>query len=124
MSRWPVGWRPEKIIGRLMWIGGTEIMASIGEKQAIRLYKSEWWKGLSARQIVKFQLFVDELCMPWSEYHSAVEDALGRDVYTQEFGSSGVGQLQAEFRGDASAPTLQEIIELLPADKRIVVRAD
>jgi hypothetical protein len=95
-------------------------MASIGEKQAIRLYKSEWWKGLSARQIVKFQLFVDELCMPFGEFHSAVGDALGRDVYTHEFGSSGVGQLQ----GDASAPTLQEIIELLPPDKRIVVQSD
>jgi hypothetical protein len=78
-------------------------MASIGEAQAIILYKSEWWKGLSARQIVKFQLFVDELCMPFGEFHSAVGDALGRDVYTHEFGSSGVGQLQAEFRGDASA---------------------
>jgi hypothetical protein len=99
-------------------------MASIGEKQAIRLYKSKWWKGLSAREIVNVQLFVDELCMPWREYTSAVEDALGRDVYTHEFGTSGVGQLQAEFRGDASAPTLQEIIEMLPADKRIVVRAD
>jgi hypothetical protein len=99
-------------------------MASIGEAQAIRLYKSEWWKGLSARQIVDVQLFVEELCMPFGEFHSAVEDALGRDVYTHEFGTSGVGQLQAEFRGDASAPTLQEIIEMLPADKRIVVRAD
>jgi hypothetical protein len=124
MRHWRDGCPPEKIIGRLMWIGGAKIMASIGEAQAIILYKSEWWKGLSARQIVKFQLFVDELCMPWSEYHSAVEDALGRDVYTQEFGTNGVGQLQAEFRGDASAPTLQEIIELLPPDKRIVVQSD
>jgi hypothetical protein len=97
-------------------------MASIGGDRAIKLAESGWWKGLNARQIVGVQLFVDELCMPFREYHSAVQKALGREVYTHEFGSKGIGQLQAEFRGDASAPTLQEIIDMLPSDKRSIMR--
>lgn len=91
---------------------------SIGRDKAIRLYKSEWWKGLTAREIVAFQLFTEELCMPFGEFHGAAEKTLGRSVWTHEFAGD---DLVREFLGEKSAPTMQEILELIPAEKRIVV---
>lgn len=93
---------------------------SIGRKQAIRLAESGWWKGKSAREIAGFQLFVAELCMPFGEFQRAVEEALGRPVWTHEFGLNIEG-IRAEFLGERPAPTLEEIISMIPAEKRIVV---
>lgn len=91
------------------------------EDQAIALYESEWWTGRQAREIVQFQLFTDLLCMPFDAFHSAVEEALGRPVWTHEFGSLGVEGLKKEFLGEKDAPSLQEIMDIMPADKRVIV---
>lgn len=53
--------------------------------EAIEKAKTEWWKGLPAKEIVAFQLFEPRLCMPWALFHDAVEKALERPVYTHEF---------------------------------------
>jgi hypothetical protein len=90
------------------------------KKKAIALYESGWWRDLDARSIVKFQLFEELLCMPFDEFHKAIEEALGRPVWTHEFGRNWEG-LQKEFLGEAGRPTLQEIIEMIPAEKRIIV---
>ncbi len=95
---------------------------SISRDRAIALYDSGWWRGMPARKIVNVQLFIEELCMPFDEYHKAVEDALGRPVWTHEFGTKGADRLKAEFLDEKPAPTMQEIIDMIPADKRIVIR--
>lgn len=52
--------------------------------------------------------------------HGAVEEALGRPVWTHEFGTNFDGIVQ-ELLGEKDAPTLQEIMDLIPAEKRIIV---
>jgi hypothetical protein len=91
-------------------------------EQALALIETKWWEGKTARQIVTFQLFEERLCMPFDLFHKSVEEALGRPVFTHEFGLNHEG-LQKEFLGEKAAPTLQQIIEMIPEAKRIIVIA-
>lgn len=99
----------------------TYQMLELSKDKATELCDSGWWGGLSARQIAGFQLFADRLCMPFSVFHEAVEEVLFRSVWTHEFGLNPDG-LRMEFLGHKSAPTMDEIMELIPAEKRIIVR--
>lgn len=94
--------------------------AGITKEQAIELANSNWWLNLSARDIVMFQLFEPLLCMPFDVFHEAIEKALGRPVWTHEFGLNYEG-LKKEFLGKADPPTMEEIINLIPKEKRIIV---
>ena len=93
---------------------------SIGKENAIKLAKSKWWVGLGCREIFRVGMFTQELCLPFDVLHKAVEDSLGRPVWTHEFGLNFDGICQ-EFLGERDAPTMQEIIDLIPAEKRIIV---
>jgi len=93
---------------------------SIGEEAAIKLAGSKWWEGLGPREIAEFQLNTAELCMPFDLFHKAVEEAIGRPVYTHEFGVNYDG-LVAEFYGDQPAPTFDQILAMIPVDKRVLV---
>jgi len=93
---------------------------SIGKENAILLAKTEWWETRAPREIVGFQLFVDELCMPFDKFHEAVEAAIGRPVWTHEFGVNVEG-LKGEFLGKKPAPTIDEIMGLIPEEKRIPI---
>jgi len=93
---------------------------SIGKEKAIALAESNWWEGKTPREIAMFQMFTAELCMPFGEFHKAMEAALGRPVYTHEFGLDWDG-LAKELRGEREAPTFIEIVELIPSDKRIII---
>lgn len=89
------------------------------EQQAIAVFDSECWREWTPEQRVRFQLFEDRLCMPFSEYHKAIEEVLGRPVWTHEFAS--IDGLRKEFLGERAAPTMQEILDLIPEEKRIVI---
>lgn len=89
------------------------------KEQAIQLADSKWWEGVSDHDIVMFQLFEEKLCMPFGRFHEAVEKALGRSVWTHEFAFDGLKQ---EFLGDKPAPTWDEIVNLIPEEKRIIVQ--
>ena len=54
-------------------------------RQAIRMAQSNWWTGMSPRDIAMFQLHEPLLCMPFEVFHDAVEKALGRSVWRHEF---------------------------------------
>ena len=88
-------------------------------EQAIALAESGWWKNRTAREIVTFQLFTPLLCMDFGDFQQAVEEALGRSVWTHEFAKP--ENLQTEFLGARKAPTFQEIMEQIPAEKRLFV---
>lgn len=64
---------------------------------AIALGNSNWWDCESAKGIVDFQLYEDRLCMPFDEFHKALEKALGRPVWTHEFADQ--KGLQDEYEG-------------------------
>ncbi len=89
------------------------------KEEAIGLYNSGWWVGLPAIDVAKFQLHQRLLCVPFDVYQHAVEKAMGRSVYTHEFAHP--DGLRAELNGGES-PTWQEILDLLPANKRTVVK--
>ena len=65
---------------------------------------------------------MDELCCPFDVFREAVEKSLGRPVFTHEFGLNYDG-IVAEFLGEGEPPTLDEIIAMIPEDKRIVIIA-
>jgi hypothetical protein len=92
------------------------------EEQAKSLFNSSWWKDRTPEDLVSFQLFEDRLCMPFSEFHKAIEKCLGRPVWTHEFaGKVGQDRLQKEFLKETPAPTFEEICNLIPEEKRIVL---
>lgn len=92
---------------------------TIGKENAIKLYESNWWKGLTHREIAGFQLFTTELCCPFDVFHEAVEKSLGRPVYTHEFGLNYKG-ICSEFLGESESPTLEQILSLIPDEKLVV----
>lgn len=92
--------------------------------EAKAIFDSGEWKDWTDEEIVKVQLFQDRLCVPWAKFHAAVGKVLGRPVYTHEFaGDTGQQRLIDEYLGKRPAPTLEEIVGLLPKDKVILVSA-
>jgi hypothetical protein len=89
-------------------------------QEAIALYDSKFWETMPYADKAKFQLFEDRLCMPFAIYHEAVEKTLGRPVLTHELGLARE-RLQKELLGDTSTPSLQQLLELIAADKRIIL---
>ena len=89
------------------------------EEQAIALYDSGWYKDRTDEDLVSFQLFEPKLCMPFGEFHRAIESVLGRPVWTHEFAK--VEALRKEFLKEKPAPTFEEIVNLIPEEKRIII---
>jgi len=90
------------------------------EEQAVRLYESRFWELMGYTERAYFQLHVDRLCMPFGVFHEAAEKALGRSVWTHEFGLNRQGLID-ELNGDRPAPSLADIVDMIPADKRLVL---
>lgn len=97
------------------------MVQSIGREKAIALYESRWWEQCSHRDIAKFQLHTQELCCPFDVFHESVEKSLGRPVFTHEFGLNWDG-LVSELLGEKDALTIDEIISLIPEEKRVIVQ--
>lgn len=74
---------------------------------------------MTFRERAEFQLEQDLLCMPFDVLHEAMTKALGRAVYTHEFAYR--DELRKELLGEKSAPSLEDILNLIPAEKRIVI---
>ena len=91
----------------------------ITEEQAIELYDSKFWEELTNEQIVQFQLYVDLLCMPFGVFQLAVEKCLGRSVWTHEFAFP--NNLRAEFEKKVPKPSFEDIVNLIPEDKRVII---
>lgn len=89
------------------------------QEEAIALAKTGFWKDMSARDVAIFQLSELRLCMPFDVFHAALEEALGRPVFTHEM--AWPQALLRELLGEKPAPSLSEIMDLVPADKRVVV---
>jgi hypothetical protein len=88
--------------------------------EAVALAETGWWKNRTPREIVSFQLFEPKLCMDFGDFQLALEKALGRPVFTHELGLNYEG-IKKEFLGKAEPPTMQEILEMIPEAKRILV---
>lgn len=93
------------------------------EAEARAFGASNAWETLSHRERACLQMRQRLLCMPFDVFHEAMEKALGRPVWTHEFGLNGDG-LRAELFDGKPAPTMQEIMEMIPAEKRITIITD
>ena len=93
------------------------------KEQAIKMVESKWWVGLHPDIITGFQLFEPMLCMDFSVFHENIEKSLGRPVFTHEFGLNIEG-LQKEFLGEKEKSTFEEVLGLIPQDKRVVILAN
>jgi hypothetical protein len=90
------------------------------KKQAVALAESCWWVGKSSRDLAMFQLHEPLLCMPFDVFHKAVEEALQRPVFTHEFGLNWEG-LKKELLGETEHPSLEQVFDLIPKDKRLLI---
>ena len=95
-------------------------LMQLTREQAITCAQQGHWKDWDFQIRALFQIHQDRLCMPFSVFHEAVEKTLGRPVFTHELGLNLVG-LKAELLGLADAPTLEQVIALLPVERAIVV---
>jgi hypothetical protein len=89
-------------------------------EEAIAFGEGGEWKAWTPLQRAAFQMTQEMLCMPFDEFHKAITEALGRPVYTHEFGLNREGLIR-ELAGQANAPSLDEILALIPAHKLIVI---
>jgi len=94
-------------------------MKQLTKEQAIAFAENKLYEGMTARQIAEFQLSQDLLCMPFEVFHKAMEEALGRPVFTHEFAFA--DSLRKELFGTKPSPTFEEIINLIPEEKRVII---
>lgn len=90
------------------------------KEQAIAFYQSKVWESWTDEQIVRLQFFQEKLCLPFDVFHKAITNVLGRDVYTHEFGLNYQGLIE-KYLGVKVPPTFEEIINMIPEDKRIML---
>ena len=88
-------------------------------EQAIAFHDNKLWEPMTMQQRAEFQMSQDLLCMPFRVFHEAVSKALERDVYTHEFAFR--DNLRAELMGERKAPTFDEILSLIPEEKRVIL---
>ena len=94
-------------------------MKQLTKKQATEFYESKVWETWTDEQIVRLQLFQRLVCVKWSRFHEAIEIVLDRPVYTHEFAFD--SELKKEYLGVKTKPTIEEIIDLIPEEKRIMI---
>ena len=86
-------------------------MGELSKEEAIEMYDSGWWKEATDNTIVAFQLFEDRLCLPFDEFHRAIEEVLRRPVYTHEFAFK--EELQKEYLTQRPPMALGESLGIL-----------
>ena len=95
-------------------------MKQLTEKQALAFAENKCYEKMNYRQRAEFQIEQDRLCMPFDVFHEAIEKTLGRPVYTHEFGFN-IDGLRKELLGEKEPPTFDNIINMIPEDKRCVL---
>lgn len=95
-------------------------MQQFTKEQAIAFAKSGEWKDWTDEEIVRFQLYQKKLCMDFHRFHVALGHVLGRSVYTHEMANWDA--IVDEYEGERTAPTFEEIINMIPEEKRFLFR--
>ena len=72
------------------------------KEEAIALAETGWWKDKPARDVALWQLNEPLMCMAFGDFHGAVEEAIGRPVWTHEFVNP--QSLMDEIRGLVDSP--------------------
>ncbi|MEI7443280.1 MAG: hypothetical protein WCK28_00180 [Burkholderiales bacterium] len=96
-------------------------MQQLTREQAIAFHESEAWRDMPAAQLAAFQLRQRLLCVPFEEFHRAVESVLGRPVWSHEFADP--ERLRDEMAGLVEPPTFDEILAMIPVGRLVVLGA-
>lgn len=89
------------------------------QDEAIAFAEGGEWKSMTKRQITEFQMYQRLMCMPFDVFHEAVEDALGRPVWTHEFAY--IEDLQDELQGNKLKGYFDEVMAYLDPEKTTVI---
>ncbi len=95
--------------------------APLTREQALALYDSRFWESLAYVERARFQLSEERLCMPFEVFIEAVERVLGRSVSVGELIDS--RGLLAELTGEQQPLDVDELLSLVPAEKRMLLAA-
>ncbi len=95
------------------------VRTQLNKEEAVRFYKSGEWKKWSNEDIVKLQLFQNCLCVSFERFYKAIEKVLERPVWTHEFAY--IELLQEEYYKLKGKPSMKEIVNLIPKEKRVIV---
>ena len=95
-------------------------MKQLTKQQAIDLGEAIFWEEMTFEERAEFQINQRLICMPFDIFHEAVEKTLGRSVFTHEFGLNLEG-LKKELIGERPAPSFEDIINLIPENKRFII---
>ncbi|MFZ2414425.1 MAG: hypothetical protein WAW33_00230 [Minisyncoccia bacterium] len=90
-------------------------------KEVRNKYAYKWWESSDPFEIAWGQLNEPILVMDIGKYMEALNTVLDRPVYNHELTSSNLEKLREEIRGNRPAPSLEEIIKMIPEEKRIIV---
>lgn len=90
----------------------------VGFEQAKTLYESGWHNKLTCTQIVEFQLFVLELCVPQEIFKRCLQNKLMRAIDDAGFGTNYDG-LVAEYLNGQPFPTKDQILSMIPQELRV-----
>lgn len=90
-------------------------------EQAVEMFDSGWWESAGLAKAAWLQLNQSKLCMPFSKFHEACEFLLGRPILKHEFAKS---EKLIDEALTGRSPTLSEIIDLIPPEKRVVIKLD
>lgn len=91
-------------------------------EEALKLIETKWWESATSEDIALFQLNEKRLCCPFDVFQKAVEEAIGRPVFTHEFANP--ASLRAEIAWEVPTRTLKDILELIPEEKRVILVVD
>lgn len=94
-------------------------MKQITQQEAIALGKSNALMDLPPKDRAMFQLHQQFLAYDFGQFQLDMEELLGRPVWTHEFANA--ERLKAEAAGKIPALTLDQIMDMIPAEKRILV---
>lgn len=105
--------------------------------QAMARYgENQWWKSDDARTLAYYQLNEDTLLIPFSRFHGALENLLGREVQTFEFAVNIEGlraeakaaydgiPYSAEGQSHAMRQSWDRLVEMRGRENIIVIRED
>ena len=95
-------------------------MRQFNKEEAISIYESKIWEQWSPEDIVAIQLFQNRLLVPFDKFHEAIEKVLDRPVWTHEFADQ--NRMIEEYLGIRNKPTFEEILNLIPEDKLILIQ--
>ena len=56
----------------------------IGKDLAIKLINIKWWLNKKPEEIALVQLYIEEVCMDFSTFHKALEQALGQSIHIHQ----------------------------------------